>query len=350
MRNQYFGKVIWRRLIAASITLAIFTGVVSAGTKTWSGGDNNDSNWTSNGNWSGIGGAGRNDDLVFPAGAARLTNFNDFPTNTSFDSLNFKGRGYNISGSQIFLESGVHIDIPAGAVGSTSFNPNIILGSSQFWTSVQGFVIFNGVVNLNSFNLVANTTGGTLVMNGLINGSGSITKQGAAALIINGNASGFGATFLNQGTVQVGGTLGHVVLNDGDLAGTGTVASVAANSLGSGGSISPGNGATSIGTLNFAGLVSLNSAKTVSIDLKDFGNDQVRVTGNNIDLNNADLDVVLGFTPAVGRQFTIISQIGAGVVTGQFSQGSAIVANSQLFTITYTASSVVLTAQGPVGP
>ena len=34
-------------------------------TKAWSGGDANDSNWTSNGNWDGVGGAGPNDNLIF---------------------------------------------------------------------------------------------------------------------------------------------------------------------------------------------------------------------------------------------------------------------------------------------
>src|SRR5258706_15146108 len=39
-------------------------------TETWTGGDSNDFNWTSNGNWSGIGEAGPEADLVFSVGAA----------------------------------------------------------------------------------------------------------------------------------------------------------------------------------------------------------------------------------------------------------------------------------------
>src|SRR5262245_34741912 len=72
-------------------------------TETWSGGDNNDNLWTSNDNWAGVGGAGADDDLVFPAGAGRPATFNDFPTNTRFGSLTFNGSGYSVTGNQIFL-------------------------------------------------------------------------------------------------------------------------------------------------------------------------------------------------------------------------------------------------------
>ena len=338
---------------AISLTILVclisaFTQAANAGTKTWSGGDRNDANWTSNGNWAGIGGGGPNDDLIFPSGAARATNNNDFPTNTSFKSLTFKGGGYVISGNQIFLENGMTIN-RTDLKGPTDFNPNIILGSSQVWLSTQGFINQNGVLNLNGQNLTVDGPS-SLVMKGLITGSGTIIKAGFGELVINGNAAGFGTTILNQGTVQVGGTLGHVGMNDGVLSGTGTVASLFASPGVAGGKIAPGNGSGVVGTLSFTGLVSLNSTKSVSIDLKDFGNDLVKVTGSNLDLNSSNLELVLGFTPAVGRQFTIISHAGAGSITGQFSQGSAIVVNSQLFTITYGSNSVVLIAQGPVVP
>lgn len=73
-------------------------------TETWSSGDSNDANWTSNDNWAGIGGADADDDLSFPAGAAQLASFNDFPINTWFNSLTFSGAGYSVTGNQIFRE------------------------------------------------------------------------------------------------------------------------------------------------------------------------------------------------------------------------------------------------------
>src|SRR6476661_7105654 len=69
---------------------------LDAATKEWSGSDLNDSNWTSNNNWAGIGGAAPNDDLVFSndSHVQRLTNINDFPLNTNFNSLTFQMGGY----------------------------------------------------------------------------------------------------------------------------------------------------------------------------------------------------------------------------------------------------------------
>src|SRR5439155_17812670 len=76
-------------------------------TETWTGGAIFDSNWTSNGNWSGIGGASADDDLVFPATAARKSNTNDFDANTNFNSLKFTGTGYVFNGNPIFLADGI---------------------------------------------------------------------------------------------------------------------------------------------------------------------------------------------------------------------------------------------------
>ena len=357
MSNLNFGNVIWRRLIAASITLALLTGGAAAGTETWSGGDNNDPNWTSNGNWAGIGGAGQNDDLIFPAGAARLNTLNDFPINTNFDSLTFKSRGYTFTGNQIFLRNGMTIDVPGGAGAAPVFGPNIILGATQFWKSKLGFITVNGVVHLNNHNLVVDSGAqGSLVMNGLINGSGELIKDGVGSLVINGDADGFGPTTLKQGTLTVGGSLGSVAFSDGTLSGTGSVAAIFANCVLCQGTIAPGQGGTTTGILTSNGLVSLSTGVTVAIDIRGAGaggaHDQLRAVGSNIDLNNANLSISLNFNfvPTVGQQFTILSQNGVGVITGQFSQGSGIVDNGQLFTITYTASSVILTAQGPVGP
>lgn len=358
---------VWRKAVSTAISATILVSLISvaglnAHASTWSGNDPNDSNWTSNRNWKGLGGAVQYINLVFPAGAQRLNNTNDFPINTTFSGLEFSAGGYVISGNQIFLNSnstvnnpGMLISIPGGLANQSIFNPNIILSQSQTWKGLFGFLRLNGVVNLNSHVLTVDTgVDGNIIMNGLINGSGTLVKNGSGKLFINGGANNFGTTVLNAGTIEVPGSLGSVSLRGGTLQGSGSVTEIVTDFTGLGGMISPGNGINMPGVLRSNGLVSLNSEATIAIDVNGtaIGSqfDNLRVTGSNIDINNANLILNLGFTPVVGQQFAIISQIGTGVVTGQFSQGTGIVENSQLFTITYNANSVVLTAQGPVIP
>src|SRR5262245_18657251 len=69
---------------------------------TWDGGGA-DNNWTTAANWAGDFGAHPGDDLVFPAGAARLTNNNDFVAGTQFSTITFRGPDYRISGNAIVL-------------------------------------------------------------------------------------------------------------------------------------------------------------------------------------------------------------------------------------------------------
>ena len=75
---------------------------VAAGvTRTWTGAGT-DNNWTTPANWGGTAPL-PGDDLVFPAGAARLSNTNDFPAATSFTSITISGTGYTLSGNSVAL-------------------------------------------------------------------------------------------------------------------------------------------------------------------------------------------------------------------------------------------------------
>lgn len=338
-----------RRSLAALTLMAITFLPFRSFARDWSGGDGNDPNWTSNRNWDGLGGARPGDSLLFPAGAARRTNLNDFPINTSFYKLNFRANGYVLNGNQIFLEEGVLVYIPNGSGAISECNLNIVLADDQDWTALDGSVRFNGVVNLNSHTMYVD---GDIILNGFINGNGRIFKKGLGNLTISGDANDFGETVISRGSVTVTGDLGEVRLGGGTLFGTGSVSSIGSVcSDCTTGIIAPGVGSGNVGLLRINGLASLNPTTTLAIDMRSASSvDEIRVTGANLDLNNANLSLTLGFTPTVGQQFRIASQIGNGNITGQFAQGTGIVSNSQLFTISYFANSIILTAQGPVGP
>ena len=196
-------------------------------TGTWSGGDANDTNWTSNDNWSGIGGAGVDDDLVFAAGAARKVNVNDFAVNTRFHSITISDTDYNISGNQIFLSAGLNENATNSVGANPIFVPNIILDNNQTFSNTGKTLNLNGVINLNGHQLLASGDA-NMVFNGLINGAGTLVLNSTAITTINGDSSGFGTTILNVGHLNVvsPGKLGQVDIMGGTLEGSGTVGKI----------------------------------------------------------------------------------------------------------------------------
>ena len=81
---------------------------------TWDGGGA-DNLWTTAANWVGDVAPQPGDDLVFPSGAARLTNANDFAVGTPIGSLRFTGFAYDVTGNAIALSNGISIELPAPA-------------------------------------------------------------------------------------------------------------------------------------------------------------------------------------------------------------------------------------------
>lgn len=344
---------------ALSILLAIGTQDVFAGRKEWTGFARGfDATWSNNDNWDGVGGAGPNDDLVFGDEVCGVffchsvlkanTTTNDLPINTSFDSLTFSGHGYNIRGNQIFLKNGLK-----SFADGTTFIPNVILGANQTWQA-DGSLSMNGVVNLNNRSLVI-TGGGKLATNSILNGGGILVMAGTGTVFINGNASSIGSLQISAGTVQVSGIVGSFVgMSGGTLSGAGNVGGILSLAQNGGGTIAPGSGGNLTGRLRSNGNVTLSPLTTLSIDLNGpaVGSqyDQLLANNGNINLAGADLDLSLGFVPTPGQQFTIVSVTGAGTVNGTFDQGVSIVKDNQLFAITYTGNSVVLTAVGQAVP
>src|SRR5262245_15271290 len=317
-------------------------------TETWTGGDNDDSNWTSNGNWAGIGGARQLDDLVFPAGAVRLTNTNDFVANTFFNSISITGNGYTINGNQLTLREGV-----TSSASNATFNPDLHFFGNQTFSNSGTNLIFGGGINTGGDTLTIDGTGNT-IFNGLLEGVGAIEKDGAGTAVING--SSLLPLNLNAGALQVDGAAsGALTLRGGSLEGTGTVGVIHGNFATNAGTIAPGDGPAATAVLasnrvnsTIAGIA-LGSAITLAIDLNGTTAgtqyDRLLDTADDIDLGGCHLSISLGFTPAVGQQFTIVQATGAGnTIVNRFAQGGNIVADGQMFSISYNPTSVVLTA------
>ena len=151
-----------------------------AAVRTWTGAGANN-NWTTAANWGGTAPVA-GDDLVFPAGAARLSNTNNYANGTAFNSITLSGTGYALAGNRIAL----------GATGLASS----AVGSANTLSLQLSFAATSTVT-------VTSATS-TVTLSGLISGAGGLTKAGAGTLALSVANSYTGATAVNGGTLRLG--------------------------------------------------------------------------------------------------------------------------------------------------
>ncbi len=90
---------------------------------TWDGGSTVDNHWSTPENWVGDLAPQPGDHLVFPSGASRLENVNDYPTGTAFGSITVSGSGYkfsntgNIIPASIEVQPGIELEADAIVAG-----------------------------------------------------------------------------------------------------------------------------------------------------------------------------------------------------------------------------------------
>jgi autotransporter-associated beta strand protein len=188
-----------------------------------------------------------------------------------------------------------------------------------------------------------------LQIDAVISGAAGVglTKAGTGTMRLTGDNTYTGPTIMSAGKLVIDGSQpsSDVTVSAGTLLGVGTVGNITVN----GGTFLPG-GLSSTGIFNSAGDVTLAAASTFSGRLNGTtagtGYDQLSVSGA-VNLNNATLNVTLGFTPAIGTSFTILTTTDG--VTGTFQglpEGGTIVIAGETFQITYAGNGgtdVVLT-------
>ena len=126
------------------LSLLLFpTQSAQAATKTWSGAVSN--LWNVAGNWDALPIAG--DDLVFPlTPTGNKSNSNDFPADTSFNSITIQGTGYTLAGNRITLGAGgiTH----ATGTGSNTISLAIVLGANVTVSMVSGTNLYlDGIIS-----------------------------------------------------------------------------------------------------------------------------------------------------------------------------------------------------------
>jgi len=280
-------------LFGILVTLLCVTSSAHAATRTWDGGGTND-NWTTTTNWVGDVAPIVGDDLVFPGGAARLTNTNDFAANTTFNSITFTGSGYTLRGAAVAMNG----EIRAGHLtGGNAIQTAILLIANLTVTVTNAFtsLILQAGIDTNGRELSLGGDGLTQVQ-GAISGGGGLTKFGPGMAWLSGDNTYSGITIVKEGFLDV----------YADTA-LGTVGSVTVVSNGA--TLRYGNGVTVPEPLILAGKLGTSDAFGLALNT---GTGPITLTATNsvIDAVSAPLRLA-DFISGTGG----LNKSGSGVLT-----------------------------------
>lgn len=168
----------------------------SAATRTWTGGTSG--MWSTAGNWSGGVAPLPGDDLVFPVVASNRAMTNDLVA-ASFATVAFTGDGYSLGGNLVELENLAFSSVTTGA----ALTLPIRLGSIATISTAGAPVKLSGALDLMGFGLTV-LGDGRLTIEGIISGSGSLTRAGGTGILeLSGANSYAGATKVSSGVLRI---------------------------------------------------------------------------------------------------------------------------------------------------
>jgi autotransporter-associated beta strand protein len=195
---RFFADFLRARQVVARallVSVLVFAFNAQAAVRNWTGAAV-DTLWTSVGNWD-TAVPVNGDDLLFSGGLG-LANSNNI-TNLSIHSLGFTGSGYSLAGNALTITSGLY---DSGGLNTNRIN--LILGTSQMFTSsIGGLVLVGNITNgPNNLTLQADAD---LTISGIIgNGAGGVIKRGVSTLILSGANTFQGGLTINEGQVNLG--------------------------------------------------------------------------------------------------------------------------------------------------
>jgi hypothetical protein len=273
-------------------------------------------------------------------------------------------------GSTFTVTSGILTNLSGGTLSGGTFT----VGGTLQLPSGNGGIASNAA-NLTLTGTSAKIMDGTSnALAGLNNNAGTLTLASAATLTTSpSNFSNSGTVVVSKGTtLTVGGTndsyaqTAGTTTVDGTLmdAGTGAISLTGGTIQGAGtlkANVSIGGAATiNVGDSAKAGLLSITGTYTqlstatmtglINGTTAGTGFSQINITGAAALAGTIKFTVAAGFQSSLflGETFTVLN---ASALNGtQFSNSTIAINNTFHFTVTYTATSVVLTvAAGPVG-
>lgn len=237
-----------------------------------------------------------------------------------------------------------------GGINKTGAGTLILTGAHTYG---GGTTVTAGTLNLGGGGTSGSIVGGVSIASGanfvidradastfagVLGGSGGFSKRGTGTLTLSGNSSGFSGTATVQaGVLNLSGALGGSLALAGGarVQGTGTAGAV---SVGSGGTIAPGN---SIGTLN-AASIAFGPGSVYEVEANNLGQaDRIELTGGATITGGTVSVLAENGVYNLSTQYTILN--AAGGITGTGFTG--VTSNLAFLTpsLQQTANSVVLT-------
>jgi autotransporter-associated beta strand protein len=184
-----------KKQILMSWIMALATTTVCAADRTWTGGGS-DANWNTSGNWGGT--APVAGDALFFGGTSGVVNTNDLTADTSFIGITFNNDAgaFSLSGNRLSLGGDlVNLD-----VDTQTINLALLLSATRTLNASNGFITINGILS----------------------GSGGVTKTGSKPLTLTGDNSYTGVTTVKpnsslriQSDYALGSTNGATVVENG---------------------------------------------------------------------------------------------------------------------------------------
>ncbi|MDE2074351.1 MAG: autotransporter domain-containing protein, partial [Alphaproteobacteria bacterium] len=213
--------------------------------------------------------------------------------------------------------------------GTTIVAGTLQLGNGGTGGAVAGNIVDNAQLTFDRSNSYS--------FGGAISGTGAVTQAGSGTTVLTAASTYSGGTTVQAGTLQVDGSLavssGISVQSGAALQGSGTVSTV---SVMSGGTLSPGAGMNSVGTLTVTGDATLAAGSTLVIDTGAAATDMIAVRGA---LNLAGAATINPVTPPHYGDTAVFAS--ATAITGAFSS-----VNGNFTGVLYPVISTLNTATG----